>query len=272
MAVQRAFCGNCGSPLAPGATFCGRCGAPVGVAAPVQQVVATAQPGYPAYPGYQGYAYPRAQPAPGRLGRDHTTQIAVAIGLVFLLVLGAAIVSAIALFNNPGQHTVCTQNCGPKVGTALRAEATFTSTTYGFEVDYDSSWTVEDKTGAAIELSTDAGGVVVMGQKSSSPLDQVINAFVGKLPSATYQDIKAVQDIKGAHLGDQDGTGTIYSANFITSNANAVKVRFAVIAATKNGVTVLMFALNQADTQDFASGIPEGQKFDYMATTFRWGS
>jgi hypothetical protein len=32
-----------------------------------------------------------------------------------------------------------------------------------------------------------------------------------------------------------------------------------------------MFALNEADTKDFPSGIPEGQKFDYMATTFRWG-
>lgn len=267
MAVQRAFCGNCGTPLAPGATFCGRCGAPVAAAVPV----AAAQPAYPAYPAYPGYAYPRAQPAPGRIGRDHTAQIAVAIGLIFLLVLGAVIVSAVALFNNPGKHTVCTANCGPKIVTALPAQATFTSSAYGFQVDYDANWTVEKKSDAGIELSTDAGGVLVVGQKSSQPLDQVINAFVSALPSATYQDISPVMDVKGARLGDENGAGLIYSANFITSNASAVKVRFAVIAAAKNGVTVLMFALNQADTKHFPSGIPEGQKFDYMATTFRWG-
>src|SRR5579862_8405373 len=125
---QRAFCGNCGAPLAPGATFCGRCGTPV--AAPVQVAAAPA-----AYPAYPAYAYPRAQPAPGRIGRDHTTQIAVAMGLVFLLILGAVIVSLVALSNNPGSHPVCTQNCGPKIGTALPEQATYTSAEFGCQVD-----------------------------------------------------------------------------------------------------------------------------------------
>jgi hypothetical protein len=258
---QRAFCGNCGAPLAPGATFCGRCGTPV--AAPVQPA------GYAAYPAY---SYPRAQPAPGRIGRDHTTQIAVAMGLVFLLILGAVIVSLIALTNSTGSHPVCTQNCGPKIGTALPEQATYTSSAFGFQVDYDASWTVEKKTESGIQISTDAGGVVVVGQKAGTPLDQVISGFANSLPSASYQDVSAVGDIKGAHLGDQDGMGIIYSANFIDSNSNAVKVRFALIAATRNGVTVLMFAINEADTKNFASGIPEGQRFDYMCTEFRWGS
>ena len=268
MAAQVSFCGACGAPLAAGATYCGRCGTPV-VAQP--QAVAYASPPA-AYPAYPAYAYPQAQPAPGRISRDHTTQIAVAMGLVFVLILGAVVVSAVALVNNTGKHSVCTQNCGPKTGTALPAEATFTSTTYGFQVDYDASWTVQNKSGDTLQLGTDAGGVAVMGQRATQPLDQVISTFVDGLPSATYQDVQQISDLKGAHLGDQNGVGAIYSANFINSNASAVKVRFAVIAASKNGVTVLMFALNQADTQNFPSGIPEGQKFDYMCTTFRWGS
>jgi len=266
MAVQqRAFCGNCGAPLAPGATFCGRCGTPV--AAPVQAAAVPA-----AYPAYPAYAYPRAQPAPGRIGRNHTTQIAVAMGLVFLLILGAVIVSLIALTNNPGSHPVCTQNCGPKIGTALPEQATYTSTEFGFQVDYDASWTVQNKTGTGVQISTDNGGVVILGQRAGTPLQQVIGGFVSGLPSATYQDVTVVGDVKGAHLGDQNGIGSIYSANFIDSNSNAIKVRFALIAATKNGVTVLMFAINQADTKDFPSGIPEGQRFDYMCAEFRWGS
>jgi hypothetical protein len=268
MAVQGAFCGNCGSPLVPGATFCGRCGAPVGFVR-AQAAVAPPPPAYP--PQYPAYAYPRAQPAQGRLVRSHTTQIAVAMGLVFLLVLGAALVSVAALLNNTGSRTPCTQNCGPKIGTALPSSATYTSSTYGYEVDYDSGWTVQNKTGSELDLSTDAGGAAVIGQKAGPPLDQVIDNFVSNLPSATYQDVKPVMDVKGAHMGDQNGAGVIYAANYIASNGSAVKVRFAVIAATKNGVTVVLFALNEADTKDFASGIPEGQKFDYMCTEFRWG-
>jgi zinc ribbon protein len=266
MAVQqRAFCGNCGAPLAPGAPFCGRCGTPV----PVPAQVAAVAPGYPAYPAY---AYPRAQPAPGRIGRNHTTQIAVAMGLVFLLILGGVIVSLVALTNNTGSHSACIKNCGPKIGTALPEQATYTSSQFGFQVDYDASWTVQKKTGASVQISTDNGGVVVMGQRASTPLGQVISGFARGLPSASYQDVTAVGDVKGAHLGDQNGLGTIYSANFIDSNSNAIKVRFAVIAATKNGVTVLMFAINPADTKNFPSGIPEGQRFDYMCAEFRWAS
>ena len=72
--------------------------------------------------------------------------------------------------------------------------------------------------------------------------------------------------------GDQNGVGTIFSANFIDSNGSAVKVRFAVIAATRSGVTVVLFGINEADTKNFPSGIPEGQKFDYMCTEFRWAN
>jgi hypothetical protein len=266
MSAQTAFCGNCGNPLAPGAPFCGRCGAPVRAAAPLQV------PGGQVYQGYPGYAYPRAQPAPGRIGRDHTAQIAVAIGLIALLIVATVIVSTIAILNNTGngQHQVCTQNCGPKKVTPLPEQATYKSSQFGFEVGYDGSWTVEDKTASSIQLSTDAGGVAVIGMKGSQSGDQVIQGFVNGLPSATYQDIQPVMEVKGAHLGDQDGTGTIFAANFVGSNSSAIKVRFAVITAAKNGVTVIMFAINEADTKDFASGIPEGQKFDYMCTEFTW--
>jgi hypothetical protein len=266
MAVQGSFCWNCGAPMAPGATFCGRCGAPV-----TSPAAAGATPAYAAYPAYPAYAYPRAQPAPGRISRDHTTQIAVAMGLIALLILATVIVSIIAISNNAGKHVTCTQNCGPKSVTPLPEQATYKSSQYGFEVDYDKNWTVQNTTAVAIQLSTEAGAVAVMGQPSEKPLDQVINTFVTALPSATYQDVTPVMEVKGAHLGEANGVGAIYSANFIGSNSTAIKVRFAVIAASKNNVTVLMFAINQADVKDFPSGMPEGQKFDYMCTEFIWG-
>ncbi len=267
MAVQGGmFCGNCGTPIAPGAPFCGRCGAPVRTASPMQM------PGAAVYQAYPGYAYPRAQPAPARIGRDHTAQIAVAAGLIALLILATVIVSLIAINNNAGHKSVCTQNCGPKIVTGLPDQSSFKSSQYGFEVAYDSSWKVQKQTATGIQLSTQAGAVLMVGQNANQPLDQVINSFVSGLPSATYQDVNLVMDLKGAHLGDQNGVGGIYSANFIGSNSSAVKVRFAVLAASKNSVTVLMFAIDPADTKDFPSGIPEAQQFDYMCSSFVWGS
>jgi hypothetical protein len=257
MAVQTRFCGNCGTALSPGAAHCGRCGAPV-TPAPI--------------PIYAGYTYPQALPRAGRIGGDRSTQIAVAIGLLAVLIVVTVVVSALAIRGAQGSHHNCTSNCNPKIVTPLPASATYTSSEFKFQVDYSKAWTVESQDQAGIQLGTRIGSVSVVGSKGSQPLDQVIQSVVAALPSATWQSVTRVSDLKGAHLAEQNGLGAVYSANLVGSNSTATKVRFAVIAAAKNGVVVVMFAVNQADTQHFANGMPEGQLFDYMCTVFRWGS
>jgi hypothetical protein len=83
--------------------------------------------------------------------------------------------------------------------------------------------------------------------------------------------VTKVSDLKGAHIGEQDGLGAIYSANLVGSGATSTKVRFAVIAATRGDVSVVIFAADPADTKNFDNGIPEGQEFDYLCQEFRWG-
>ncbi len=256
MAVQTRFCGNCGTTLAPGATFCGRCGAPV---APTP------------IPIYAGYAYPQARPRAGRIGGDRTTQIAVAIGLLAVLIVVTVVVSALAIRGAVDSHHNCTSNCNPKIVTPLPASATYTSSEFKYSVDYSKGWTVVSQDSAGIALATQIGSVSVVGSKGSQPLDQVILGVVGALPSATWQSVTRVSDLKGAHLAEQNGLGAVYSANLVGSNSTATKVRFAVIAASKNGVTVVMFAVDPADPQHFANGMAEGQLFDYMCTVFHWG-
>ena len=78
------------------------------------------------------------------------------------------------------------------------------------------------------------------------------------------------QGLKGAHIGDQDGVGAVYSANLIGASQTATKVRFAVIAASRNGVTVVIFAVDPADPKSSPNGMPEGQAFDYLCTEFSW--
>ena len=255
MAVQTRFCGRCGAPVALGATFCGRCGTPV---------VAAVAAAYPAY------SYPRIQAPAARIGGARSTQIAVAIGLVAILIVVAAVAGALALRGVTANHSNCTANCAPKIVRPLPASATFHSSQFKFEVDYSSNWTVRNQTAAGIDIGTQAGSVSVMGTSSTAPLDQAIQAVVSGLPSASWQNVAAISDIKGAHLGEQNGLGALYSANLVGSGTTAVKVRLSVIAATKAGVTVVVFAVNRADTQHFASGMPEGQLFDYMCTEFRW--
>ena len=119
-------------------------------------------------------------------------------------------------------------------------------------------------------LGTRLGTLEVAGSKSTLPLDQTIKAAVAALPSAQWQNVVQVSDLKGAHIGDQSGLGAVYSANLIGANSTITKVQFAVIAATRNGVTVVIVAVDPADLKGSPHGIPEAQDFDYLCAEFRW--
>jgi hypothetical protein len=257
MAVQTRFCGRCGAPIAPDAPYCGRCGTPQ---YPLQAATA---------PAYQ-YAYAPAR-SQSTLRRYSGTQIAVAVGLLAILAVVTVGLSAFAVSQVIGNHSTCTSNCGPRIVTPLAAPATYKSSAFGYKVDYDPTWTVRSQDAQGIVLATKLGLLQVAGTKSGQPLEQVVQAVVSALPSATWQSIAQVSDLKGAHIGDQDGMGVVYSANLIASNGSAAKVRFFVIAATKGGTTVAMFGVNPADPKDFPNGIPEGVEFDAVCQQFQWG-
>ena len=263
MAVQAGYCGRCGAALTAGATFCGTCGTPVGPFVPMAALAS------PAPAAYQAYAYPRVVAGPRtRLG----PQVAIAAALIGIILIVTIAVTAFALRQSVGSHQNCTANCSPRVVTPLPASATYKSLQYKYELDYSERWTVRSQDTAGVELGTDIGLVRVAGTNAGQPLDQVIQGLVSNLPSATYQNVTRMSDLKGAHVGDQNGLGAIYAANLIGANSKATKIRFAVIAATRGGVTVTVFALDPADTAHFANGMPEGYVFDSMCSQFRWGS
>lgn len=254
--MGQSFCGRCGAPLVPGAAFCGVCRTPV---APVSIA------------SYQQYAYPYAQPQAPRIGGARSTQIAVAAGLVVILVIVAIGVALLAYRAVSGSHQTCTANCSPKLITPLPAAATYRSTAFKYEVDYSETWTVRSQDANGVTLGTKLGSVSVQGIKAGPSSDQVIQGVVAALPSASWQSVTLVASVRGAHLGDVDGVGQVYSANLIGSNSKAAPVRFVVITATKGSVTVVVFAVDPADPAHYAHGMPEGVLFDYMCTVFRWG-
>jgi hypothetical protein len=258
MAAQVRFCGRCGAPVPFGAPFCGRCGAPQAAQ------VATAAPVY-SYPMAPRAAYPTAR-------QWRSSQIAVAGGLLAILAIVTVAVSIFAVSHViGGNRSTCTVNCAPKIVTPLPESATYRSATYKFEVDYSSAWTVRSEDATGISLGTKIGLVQVVGMSGGQPLSQVLQSTVSALPTAQWQDVAQVSDLKGAHIGDQNGIGAVYSANLIGTNSTSAQVRFAVIVATRGGVTVVVFAADPADPKNSPHGIPEGQSFDYMFSEFRWG-
>jgi hypothetical protein len=258
MAVQPRFCGNCGAQVPPGAPFCGRCGAP-------QPPLPLAMPAPYAYPA----ATPRRQTG---IGRISGTQIAVAAALLIVLSIVTIGLSAFAVSQVIGTRKPCTSNCGAKIVTPLPAPATYKSSAFGYEVDYNPDWTVRSQDSQGVILATKLGLLQVAGTKSGQALQTLMQATVSALPSSSWQDVLQVNDLKGAHIGDQDGIGAVYSANLIQTNGKAAKVRFFVIAATKGGVAVVIFGVNPSDTKNFPNGIPEGQEFDALLQEFQWAS
>ncbi len=198
------------------------------------------------------------------------SQVAIAGGLLLMLAMATVGVSAFAVSRLVPAHTTCTVNCGPRLVTPLSESSTYHSANFKFEVDYSSDWTVRTQDANGISLGTKLGHVEVMGMKSGTPLDQLLQATVAALPSATWQDVAMISDLKGAHIGDQDGAGAVYAANLVQADATAVKVRFAVIAATKGGASVVIFAVNPAVVKGYPHGMPEGLDFDYLCQEFRW--
>jgi hypothetical protein len=219
-----------------------------------------------------GYTYPIAPPARYPAARRYgTSQIAIAGVLLAILAMVTVGVTAFAVSQAiGGNHATCTLNCAPKIVTPLPESRTYRSTAFKYEVDYSSAWTVRSQDANGILLGTRLGTLQVVGTKGGPSLDQAIKSAVAALPSAQWQNVAQVSDLKGAHIGDQNGLGAIYSANLIGANSTSTKVQFAAIAATRGGVTVVILAADPADPKGSPHGIPEAQDFDYLCTEFRW--
>lgn len=260
VAASARFCGRCGAPLVPGASFCGRCGTPVLVPA-----AAAAPP---------MYRYPAPPAAPYPAPRTKLGPVLIAGGLIAVLLVVGLVVGGIAvsqLARGGGTHATCTSNCPPKFVTPLPEEASFTSSAYGFTVNYSSRWTIRDQNPQGVDIGTRLGLVSVVGSKGQSP-DEAIQAAIAALPSDKWQDVTPFAPvIRGAHLGDVSGAGAVYAANLVGAGQTGTKVRIAVIAASKGGVTVTVVAIDPYDARSPGrNGLPEAQAIDYLCTEFVW--
>ena len=219
------------------------------------------------------YSYPAAPRVAVQTRRQSTmSQVAIAVGLLIVLAIVTIAISAFAVsrFNKPN-HQTCTTNCAPKIVTPLPEGAVYHSSAFGYTLNYSSRWKVHSQDANGIAVATNVGSLQVTGMRAGDN-GQVMQSTVNALPTGTWQNVTLVNNLKGAHLGDQDGLGAVYSANLIGANATSTAVRFAVIVATKGNVTVVMLAVGPADPKNSPNGMPEGQLFDYVCTEFVWAA
>jgi hypothetical protein len=254
---------------------------------PAYQQPVAQQPGYqypvqqPAYQqgayqqaGYQYPAYPQNYyaPAPAR-PKSSATRGCLILGSVVLgiVLLGAVVLTVVAIALTTPVKPTCTVHCGPTTAQVEAGPNTYRNPNFKYEVDYPSTWKLasSDSSGATFETRL-KGIFVVASEKAGRQETDLVQAMVDNLPSTYWQSIQPIGPIRGAHIGFQSGTGQYFSANFQPKGGQAVKVRIAVIASTKNGVSVAVMGIDPADTKNFPSGIPEGSTMDYILSQFRW--
>src|SRR5258708_35946949 len=145
----------------------------------------------------------------------------VAGGMLIIVSVVTVAVSSFAVSEVLGTHKPCTQNCGARIVTPLPAPASYKSSAFGFQVDYNPNWTVRNQDAQSVTLATKIGMLSVVGAKSGQPLDQVMQSAVSALPTSQWQGGPHVSDPKGRHNGRPDGEGAVCSGQLAGAKATS---------------------------------------------------
>jgi len=201
-----------------------------------------------------------------------------ATGLFLVSALGVILVGGLAalatwLFH---EHTnpPCTVNCPPPrsqgIADAGLAEAgSFTSPKLGWVLAYPKAWKVDDTSGDNVLFQTRAGLLKVEAGRTTTDLDTLLDRARAGIDNAELPDLESVGPLRGAHLGSQEGEGRLYQATFYppSGGGRGLLVRIGIVAATRDGVTVVCTAIAPYDQH---SGRMAAEDIDYAFTEFRW--
>jgi len=174
------------------------------------------------------------------------------------------------------EHTrpACTVNCPPPrsqgiAATGLPEAETFTSPKLGWVLAYPKAWKVEDTSGDNVLFQTRAGLLKVEAAKTTTDLGTLLDRARAAVDNAELPDLESVGTLRGAHLGSQQAEGRLYQATFYppSGGGRGLLVRIGIVAATRDGVTVVCTAIAPYDQH---SGRMAAEDIDYAFTEFRW--
>jgi hypothetical protein len=218
----------------------------------------------PSAPWHQYPSAPPGEAAPSRLG-----PLRFLLVLLAVIAIGAIAVTVVAALLTPAPATPCTQHCGPTGGLAVPQPARYHSPDFGFDVAYTDPWKIVQQDRKSVLFQTSTGQFLVYGQAAGKSDQQLVEDGVAALPDSQFQSVTPSNSIRGAHVGYQNGAGTVYSATFLPQGGRALRTRIAVIAATKKGVSVTTVGIDPLVPQA-PNGIPEGSQFDAALSQFQW--
>jgi hypothetical protein len=199
----------------------------------------------------------------------------IVVGVIVAVVIVGASLGAAAKRPVP---TNCHFSCGAFSGPRLVAPNVYTSSQFGYSVEYlPDSTKLADQSATGAEFDTD-DGVIFFDGSSGSDVDGAVRDGVSNLNSAVIQDLQAVGSIRGAEIGLVPAKGTAYTANFVPQGGGgAFRVGVLVMAAAQGGVTVtatmisVYYTTNDARFNNYQPyGMIDGAKFDYPITSLRF--
>jgi hypothetical protein len=216
-----------------------------------------------------GASYPyrsisRREAAAPRLGRARFLLV-----LLVVIALGAVLVTVLAAVLTPSEPATCTQHCGPTPGVPVPQPARYHSTAYGFEVPYTDPWKVVQQDSRSVIFQTAAGQFLIYGQQAGKSDQQLVQEAVATLPDSQFQSVTPASSIRGAHIGYQNGSGSVFSSTFLPEGGRAIRARIAVVAATKGGLSVSVVGIDPW-VASAPNGIPESSQFDAELSQFQW--
>jgi hypothetical protein len=221
------------------------------------------------YPVVRATAVPRAgQKLPNR-------HFLIVVGVSLAVVVALITIITVAL--KPSLQ-LCHFTCGPEVGPRLLAPTSFTSSEFGYKVEYDSSqFSVEshDQAGLALVLASGyGGGEEVVKGVAGSDVNTALSTALSGINTNVIQDIQPLQSIPGAEIGEVEGVGEAYTGTDVPQGGGqSVPITIAVEAATQHNVTISVLAIGPQDlssVQNAPLGFAAGQAFDAPATNTIW--
>jgi len=252
------FCGRCGTPFGAGSgAFCAHCGNRVR-----PQPTVASNYSYPAVPAQ---TVPAAQHKVNHLG--------VIIGVFGTLLVLVVVLTAIAVNNSP-TTSLCHFTCGPDYGPRYLSRTAYVNSQYGFRVEYEQPFSVQQQTSNGVEFSASFGFMTIIAS-SGNNLSAAIQNALGTLNTSQFQDMQEVSSsVPGAEIGYVLGQGVVYTATFVPSNGGSSFTAVVIcLAASQGNLTIAELAAAPQDKSSVGQlpfGLVAGTAYDFEVANTIW--
>jgi len=236
------YCGSCGTKNPPGTRFCGSCGRPlvVGGAAPAT--------------------------APARYGLATAPRLLSGRIWIWLLGGGTAlflivVMASLAVLLSPTPQP-CPEPCKtpPSTSPALPPPMQYTSTAYGYSLEYYAAPTVQDSKAIRWVFN----GTWSYSFTAEPAQGRSAQKVAEQIKQSQFSDAAFVFQIPAAGLGYNPGYGAVYDLTISGGTGQTAHARLLVIVSVKKGLAVEMVALGPYVQQTGGHPNPADTKLPLM--------